>query len=327
MPPYQDATAVKDAGTQPNGDHIYSGNISGEWTVAKVSHGGYLTGIAMEACIQHQSSTSHRDPIHFTAYFMLAPTIGPCEVAVRTIRSGKTFTNLALDLKRNEDIIITAHAIFGVLDPAMAPPDPFQLTLSPPHPFARRTPFHAHPSTLKAHRYGPIATLREHVRLADDPTVHEGHESTLPNDTGGVQLGYWASLSHPFDMLTPASLLFFADPHPCLIPHLTKGSLPPTTHTTVVLSIEFKAPIPREAAKHTVGTFLNARFIQDPKGRHDLNVELWTAPSDIGDQESTVKDGWREEQKCLLIARHMTLIVPMETVGRKKKANKAEGKL
>ncbi|KAI0317609.1 thioesterase-like superfamily-domain-containing protein, partial [Amylostereum chailletii] len=282
---------------------VYKGNVS------------YLLGITIEACISYQSSTDHPDPIHLTAYFLRAAVPGPCEIVVRTVRTGKALTNLVVELCQNETVVIMVHAVFGILDPAASPPPTHPLTLTPPNPYAPLIPFHTHPSLLKRQRYPKPVAMREQTHLAQDHTVHETHEDVLPT-VGGVKLGFWSAFTDQRDTLAPAGLLFLADPFSGVIARLTQGAFPPALYPTVTLSVEFKAPISRGAAvgKRTVGVTMGTRFVQDPQGRHDLNVELWTVPVDIGEGE--VKEGWREEQRCLAIARHMTLTVPVKRKGK-----------
>lgn len=45
-------------------------------------------------------------------------------------------------------------------------------------------------------------------------------------------------------------------------------------------------------------------------GRHDAHVEVWTAPSNIG--EGTYVDNWRDHQVCLATATQMALTLPMQ---------------
>lgn len=57
-----------------------------------------------------------------------------------------------------------------------------------------------------------------------------------------------------------------------------------------------------------------------PQGRHDAYVEIWTAPSNIGEGKEV--DGWREEQVCLAISTQMALVVSMDVNARTASAAK-----
>jgi hypothetical protein len=86
----------------------------------------------------------------------------------------------------------------------------------------------------------------------------------------------------------------------------------------MTLSIEFKFPIPSPSLDHssrTIGVYSCGRFINDPQGRQDLGVELWTAPSNIGEGEPG--EGWRDKQVCLAISTQMALTIPMEVNHRR----------
>lgn len=57
---------------------------------------GYVLGLMLQACIEHQSSTKHLDPIHVTAHFMRSAVVGEFEVHIRVLKSGRGFTNLSV---------------------------------------------------------------------------------------------------------------------------------------------------------------------------------------------------------------------------------------
>jgi len=91
----------------------------------------------------------------------------------------------------------------------------------------------------------------------------------------------------------------------------------------MTLSIEFKNKIPSPSSVHadrTVGLYSFGRFITAPQGRHDVYVEVWTAPSNIGEGRD-VSDNWRDDQVCLAVATQMALTLPMEVNERLGKAN------
>ena len=75
------------------------------------------------------------------------------------------------------------------------------------------------------------------------------------------------------------------------------------------------------SSKRTVGLYSCGRFLHG--GQHDIYVEIWTAPSDIG--EGVEVDGWRDKQVCLAIAHQMALTVPHSL--NERKAAQANNKL
>ena len=220
-------------------------------------------------------------------------------------------------------IKVTAHAIFGNLDPASASQTGPSLTLVPPAPGARVTPFGTYPSSLKPSTKEPRWNFTPYIQAARDRSIHERHArlAKAGESDGGVEGGGWYTFNDPGDVLTPASLAFFADLFPDKLPVAAYPDLPSSWFPTVTMSVQFCARIPRGSenhSQHTVGTFTSGRFIDEPMGRHDIYVEVWTAPSDLEDGKQP-KEGWREEQRCLVVAHQMALTVPMEVNERKRK--------
>ena len=80
------------------------------------------------------------------------------------------------------------------------------------------------------------------------------------------------------------------------------------------MTLEFKFPIPIPSSKdhspRTVAIWSSSKFMNDPQGRHDSYVEVWTAPSNIG--EGIEGDNWKEGQRCLAVSTQMALLIPME---------------
>lgn len=81
---------------------------------------------------------------------------------------------------------------------------------------------------------------------------------------------------------------------------------------TLTMSIEFKARIPSSAefSDRTVGVYSESKFLHDPYTRHNGRVEVWTAPSCIG--QGNIEEGWRDSQYCIAIADQMALMLPMD---------------
>lgn len=103
-----------------------------------------------------------------------------------------------------------------------------------------------------------------------------------------------------------------------LLPASERGGLRSGTSwfPTMTLAVDFKFPIslldPAKHSQRTVGLYSQGKFINHPQGRHDVYVEVWTAPANVGEvKEGGVKEGWREEQICLAQATQMALTVPV----------------
>ncbi|KAF8214992.1 thioesterase-like superfamily-domain-containing protein [Mycena galopus ATCC 62051] len=313
---------------------VFRGDIDAEWTVGNVPNGGYVLALALEACIRHQASTVHRDPIHLTAYFLQATSIAPFEVHVRILKRGWGFTNITADLVQQDRTRITTHLIFGSLEPPR---------LVPPSPYARRLPLYVHPSAAAETPMVRPWRFKEHIKWAGDPHLRAQNLPDSPTRTssttiggGGLVWGAWFQLTGPDEHITPTSIAFLADIFinlPSLLPRSQRNGLvsAETWFPTMSLSIEFKAPIPPPSERHsarTVGLYSTGTFLGEPQGRHDAYVEIWTAPSNLG--EGMEKDGWRDDQFCLATATQMALTVPMAVNAERAKYDaplKAKAKL
>ncbi|KAJ7701436.1 thioesterase-like superfamily-domain-containing protein [Mycena rosella] len=301
---------------------IYRGDIDSDWAVGHVPNGGYVLALAIQAGVQHQASTLHRDPIHVTSHFLQAASIAPFQVHVRTLKRGRGFTNLLAELVQQDRIRITTHMIFGSC--GSPPSAALQLGLAPPSSYARRLPLHVHPSKAVQTRMARPWQYKQHIKWASDPHFRAQNLPDSPARTssatvggGGLVWGAWFELTDPEERITPSSLAFLADTFlnlPSLLPRSERGGLVPseTWFPTVTMSVCFLAPIPPPSTRHsprTVGLYSTGTFWGEPQGRHDAYLEVWTAPSNLG--EGAEVDGWRDDQICIATATQMALSLPM----------------
>ncbi|THH16529.1 hypothetical protein EW146_g4124 [Bondarzewia mesenterica] len=323
MAPFNEAIMVREVMTREDGSKVYRGEHKGTFTAIRVPHGGYVMALLIEACLQYQSSSSHPDPVHTAAHYLRATSVGSFKVHVRTIRTGKGLANILADLIQDDVTKVTVHAIFGNFASPDPPPTGPPLTLVPPAPAARVTPFNVHPSDLRPSTKRTRWNFAQYIHAARDRAIHERHQRLTKSGegAGGVEGGGWYSFIDSSDELTPSALGFFVDLFPDTLPMMAYPDLPLSWFPTVTMSIQFYARIPRESPNHslrTVGIFTTGRFIDEPMGRHDIYVEVWTAPGDIAGGEQP-KQGWREQQRCLAVSHQMALTLPMEVNERKRK--------
>ncbi|KAI0059620.1 hypothetical protein BV25DRAFT_1889604 [Artomyces pyxidatus] len=319
MAPFSVASQVHFVSSPDGNTKVYRANADPSWTIGAVPHGGYVLSLIIEACLHYQEGSSSPDPIHVTAHYLRATSVGPLEVRVRTIRTGKTLSNISAELVQEGAVNVTAHIVCGVLDPASLPPPEVPLTLVPPAPHARHTPFHTHPSSAPLAPLLPRITFRPYLLRAEDHSIGERHAQRAE---GGVDVGEWYTFSDPAERVTTTSLALFADLFPNLLPPIVNGgTLPPSWFPTVVLTLEFKAPIPRGEgySTRTVGSFVTCRFVNDPQGRHDVYGELWTAPGDVADGKAENGE-WRTNQRCLLVSHQMAMVLPFAVNEKKRKS-------
>ncbi|KAG7088132.1 hypothetical protein E1B28_012156 [Marasmius oreades] len=262
---------------------------------------------------------AHRDPIHITAHFLRTTSIQPFEVHIRQFREGKTFTNLGAELLQDNITRVSTHQMFGVLSPTTSSGS--LLTITPPSTYARRLPLYQHPSNA------PLTSLRTPYQFASrlkatrEPEIVaknalDGSNRTSETSIGGpgLEWGQWLTFKHEQDTLTPPSIAFLADMFrspPSLLPKSERLGLPSVAwFPTLIMTLEFKFPIPPQSSQRTAGLYTNCRFINDPAGRHDVYVEVWSAPCNVG--EGKKEHGWREKQVCIAVSTQTAVIVPMQ---------------
>lgn len=88
------------------------------------------------------------------------------------------------------------------------------------------------------------------------------------------------------------------------------------------MTIEFKAPLSvilnDDYSSNTFGLYTLGRFMQEPMGRHETYMEVWSSPK-IGDESNAVNSDWREKQRVLAVATHTALSIPIALVAMKAK--------
>jgi hypothetical protein len=137
----------------------------------------------------------------------------------------------------------------------------------------------------------------------------------------GLEWGGYLQFDTPTERLENAYIPFLVDMFLNtinLLPASERGGLQSGTSwfPTMTLAIDFKFPIslldPAKHSQRTVGLYSQGKFINHPQGRHDVYVEVWTAPANVGEvKDGGVEEGWREEQICLAQATQMALTVPV----------------
>jgi hypothetical protein len=182
-------------------------------------------------------------------------------------------------------------------------------------------PLHDHPSQSQPTEPRETWLFHKRVRWGADPQIANLNspqsQSRTTSETiggGGTEWGGWFQFTDQEQTITTPSLAFLVDIFqnmPALLPKGEKDGLGTCWFPTMTLAIEFKFPIPTSGdhAKRTVGIYSTGRFLNDPQGRHDAYVEVWTAPSEIGEGEP--KLGWRDSQRCLAISTQMALTMPI----------------
>ncbi|KAJ6567148.1 thioesterase-like superfamily-domain-containing protein [Mycena capillaripes] len=313
MAPLTSALRVTRADSPQDSLACYKGAADPEWVVGKVPNGGYALALIVQACIENQARSEHPDPLHVSAHYLQPTKTSAFEVQIRVLKRGRSFVNIIADLIQNGRSCITAHFIFGKIPPSARP------LIDPSSGYARRHPLLGHPSEAVVTKFPPIFGFPHRVRWAADMHLRSQNNPDSPARgavTGGGMAvwGAWVELVDKDERLTPASLAFFAD---CgenmatLFPSSVTGvDMRSLWLPTLILTLQWKAPIPPPSAMHstrTIGMYIVSGYLSPPQNRHDTFIEIWSAPSNIG--EGAAVDGWRDAQVCLGVATQMQLMV------------------
>ncbi|KAJ7765752.1 thioesterase-like superfamily-domain-containing protein [Mycena metata] len=313
MAPLTRAIRVARKADSTDASPLFSGHVDADWVFGQVPNGGYTLSLLVQACVQNQANSEYPDPLQVSAFFLQpTKTSSTVEVQLRVLKCGRSFINLAADLVFANRVCITAHLIFGKL------PRPSRPLVDPSSGYSRRHPLLEHPSAAVVTSMPGVFSFSKHVRWAEDQNIialnHADHPTRNALTGGGVAVwGAWIELGDKDDRITPASLVFFAD---CvnnlatLFPHSVTGAIQETLWLpTLSLALEYKTPIPPPSSMHasrTIGVYIVSGFPSEPQMRFNTFVEMWTAPSNIG--EGAPVEGWRDGQVCLAIATQTQLI-------------------
>ncbi|EJD00219.1 uncharacterized protein FOMMEDRAFT_30863 [Fomitiporia mediterranea MF3/22] len=351
MAPLYEALSVRRAEeASVAGESVWSGLVDLDWTVSVVPNGGYVIGLILEACIAHQKLHPPKvvEPIHVSAHFIrpvqalatknapgnALPAAAPFSIRVKLIKGGSSLNNVQAELVQNEQTKVLAHVIFGASYPNNGDngQQQEQKALVPPSLFARQIPLRTHPLHAREIPLYDVWNFKERISGKEDIVLlglNEAENRTLASsedastrEPPGLEFGSWLTFKDNDEPLRPSMLPFCADiikPLPELLPSEENPLLGKTWYATLTMTIEFKAPIRLHLhTQHTLGLYSLGRFLQDPLGRHETYVEVWTAPSD--NASSSNKDLWREEQVCLAVATQTALCIPYESQSKSLKA-------
>ncbi|KIP03718.1 hypothetical protein PHLGIDRAFT_77125, partial [Phlebiopsis gigantea 11061_1 CR5-6] len=274
---------------------------------------GYVAGLVLDALMRSQLGTPHEDPLQLTAYFLKFLEQGPFEVHVRALRRGSAFTNLSATLVQKAEQKVTTLAIFGVLTPSSR--DERNVTVAPPSRFAAPFPLYTHPSQCAKVTETPRWDFLPLLQITRDPHYAKIFAKQGPS----MQLGHYFTLKNPADRVTTQSLPFFLDNYMSFA-HVTllRNKIDPykSRPATLAFSVEFKFPIPKQDSPHhslrSVAVLNKGQFVNDPCARHETYLEVWTAPTDVGDRNAGTED-WKHHQRCLAICHQTSMIIPLAT--------------
>ncbi|OBZ76522.1 hypothetical protein A0H81_03491 [Grifola frondosa] len=316
---------------------VYSAAIDPEWVILQAPQGGeeprhtyprYLklvTRSSRRIQPRHHPRSRHSAPvrleaprpIHLTVHFLRIPRLATLHVHVRVLKIGRDFTNLLADLVQNVSLscfallMLRTHLTSPHLtgdsddhdthDVRRTRPAPLHTARPHPRPSPPKGPPHAHADAplqvLLGPRHALLGHEQAHPRRAR-PRVRRAEQVRC----GGHAVGH---VLYAPDGAGPAAAV--DDSVSCGL-----GDGARREHGRVRRGGPQMFPIPPASSPdhspRTVALFSTGAFANDPQARHDTRVEVWTAPSDIGEGEERV--GWREMQRCLAVMNTVMVVVP-----------------
>lgn len=115
----------EDTVLEPAGPGRYRGAVTGRWHVGAGPNGGYLAAIVLRAVL---AESALPDPITLTVHYLSRPEVGPCEVAVTTLRVGRGHSSFRAELVQSGEVRCAALCTTGRL----REPGPLDFQPEPP---------------------------------------------------------------------------------------------------------------------------------------------------------------------------------------------------
>jgi acyl-CoA thioesterase len=208
----------------PGEEGVWKAEVQPDWDIFGVSNGGYLMAIGARA----MSGSSHdRRPVSLTAHFLRPLSAGPVEVAVDTLKTGRTFSTMRATIGAASDSValLGSFADPGALDAedlyvGARPPD-----LPPPDECPRALP-------------SPDGPLPPPIVGQFEERIHPEDAGPLQGRPSGVaRMRGWFRLDHeePIDAFT---LLLVADAFP---PAVFNADLPLAWTPTLEMTTQVRA--------------------------------------------------------------------------------------
>jgi acyl-CoA thioesterase len=102
----------------PTGEGEFSATIDPGWTIGGRPNGGYLLALAARAALM---ATGQPHPLAVSGHFLSAPSTGPAELRVRTLRRGRTVSSAGVTLLQQGQPRLETLVSSGQLHPGAEP--------------------------------------------------------------------------------------------------------------------------------------------------------------------------------------------------------------
>lgn len=249
---FSDATAVTETSRgERNGESVttFAAEVKQGWDIGGNANGGYLMALAGRA----MAEAVGRPPVTLTAHYLRPGPVGPCEVEVTTVRSGRRFATAAARLISERGELIRLLGTFGeqtpggpstMLDAPVELP-PYDECIAPPPPIEGPGP-------------SMFSRLASRVH-PDDLGFHTGESS------GRSEMRGWFAFADD-DPIDAIALLLVADAFP---PAVFNSGIAAGWVPTVELTVHIRA-VPSPGPLRCV---FRSRFVHD--GMLSEDGEMW----------------------------------------------------
>ena len=185
----------------PAGENAFAVDVDPDWTIGGKPNGGYLLALLGRAAAD---VGTHEHVIAASAHYLHAPDPGPARIEVRTLRSGRSASQLGVRLLQADRACVEALVTTGRLEPSARPYWSGGVPVAPPTEFADAARV---PGTNPA---GLRVAIMDQVDLRIDAGSF-GFAAGRPSGHG--ELWGWLALPDGADF-DPVSLLYAVDAFP-----------------------------------------------------------------------------------------------------------------
>ena len=204
----------------PTSESTFAADLDGSWKVAGAINGGYLLGVMGRAL--SETVPDLPDPLVISAYYLGPGDAGPAEVAVRTIRTGRSSATLGAELTQDGRPTMTALATYGSRG---GRPGDVATSARPP---ALPAPEDCMPMADGPREFLDAAPIVSQYDMRLDPAT-AGFAAGKPSGRGLLQ--GWIRLGDGADA-DPLALLAFLDAFPPVMFDLGRFGWSPTMELT-----------------------------------------------------------------------------------------------
>lgn len=224
---------------------IWSARMAEGWDILGNANGGYMLAIAARAMAEQ---LERPDPISVTGHFLAPGRVGPLDVEVTTIRSGRQFATARAEVRSEDGPVLSTIGTFGDLtDPGRV----VQFEGAPPE----LPPLQDCPTSSDSQEFQPEFMHRVALRLHPDDT---GFDRGEPSGEARVRGWFEFPDAAPVDTI---ALMCVLDAFP---PTAFNTSLPRGWVPTLELTAHVRArPAPGPLACEFTSRFVTDRFMEE----------------------------------------------------------------